>query len=376
MAKKAEPIKDDEKEISKNLMSALLNGYKETHFNFTNPDPFPVSSGSLKLDFYLKVKTGMTIRMGGPAEVGKTSQSMLFAKNFMESVPKSKTIYINAEAKFGEEIRKRTGLKFVESADEWEYGSVFVLHTNVFDTICDVLVAMLKTMHAQGEHLCIIIDSVDMLTFKSTLEKSVTDGKKPAGVNYITKEMFRRISHLIKSYNALLIMITQYSAVFNIDPYAKEAPQLMEGNNTHALNHQCTYALYYRPRGRKDYILEDDEAQPDVTKNKILGVNAKIDIKKSATDESNYTLEIPIKKGRVGNCIWTEKEIFDALLYWGFLKKKGAWIDISEDFNKMAKEDKIDLKLKHQGLGQFSEYFEQNKTIAEWVATKIKTVHD
>jgi hypothetical protein len=38
----------------------------------------------------------------------------------------------------------------------------------------------------------------------------------------------------------------------------------------------------------------------------------------------------------------------------------------------MATEDKIDLKVKHQGIGQFSDYFEQNPEITKWIVNKLK----
>lgn len=378
MAKKIEPAIEpaieDTSSISKNLLGSLLQGYKDSHHNFNIQPQVVIPSGSLKLDFLAQIKTGTTIRMGGPAEVGKTSQSLLYAQNFMNTMPKSKTIYVNAEAKFGSEIQARTGMKFTMDSDTWEYGSVFIFQTNVFDTICNTLKSILTTMHEQGEHLCIIIDSVDMLKLKDSADKKIGEGKKPAGVNWLTKEMFRQLGQEIQAFNSLLIMITQYADTFKLDPYAPETPHLMGGNNTHALNHQASYAFYYRPRAKSHYILEHEGEKPDLVKNKILGVNAMIDIKKSATDETGVTIEVPIKKGKVGNCIWTEKEIFDALIYWGLVTREKAKIEISKVVDDMAKEDKIELKLKHIGLAQFSEYFETNPDKMEWIIKKIKSV--
>jgi hypothetical protein len=292
-------------------------------------------------------------------------------------------------------------MKFVRTAAEWTYGTVFILDSNCFDTICDFLEALFKTMNQAGEHLCVIIDSVDMLTLKSYMDKKIGEGRKPAGVNYITKEMFRRLSHFIVHFNGLMIMITQYSATFKIDQYEKTPPNLMEGNQTHALNHQASYALYYQPRYDGSYIKEDDDEKPDPVKNKILGVNAKIKISKSTSDETGYTIEVPIKKGRIGNAVWTEKELFDALLLLGLCSKKGAWIDLAEpvlgwieeankpiieenkvisEFNKSKKDTKdmkpliplLEIKPKHQGMGQFSDYFEENQKVLKIIVDKLK----
>ncbi len=276
-------------EVSKNLLGSLLGGYRESHYNGIKKKSYDISSGSLLLDEHVKLKSGQIIRMGGPQETGKTSQSLLFLQNYLNTVPKSKGMYINAEAKFGEEIRKRSGMKFTENNDEWDYGSVFVFHTNIFDAICDTLNSLFKQMYESEEHLGVILDSIDCLMLAQSLKKEMTDGKKPAGVNYLTKEFFRRLGHPISSYNGLLMMITQYSSTFQIEAYSKTPPSMMEGNQTNALNHQASYGLYYRPRYQGDYILENQEEKPDPTKNKILGVKAKIEIKKSLTESTGYS---------------------------------------------------------------------------------------
>lgn len=408
MAKKQESLVEAKQTASNNASNALLaqqlKDTKDTHFNHHNTKPVIVSSGSLKLDNYLKVKTGGVLRMGGPAEVGKTSQSLLFVQNFMMTLPKSKAMYINAEAKFGEEIQARTGMKFTRNPDEWDYGTVFIFDTNCFDTICDVLVQQYKQIYEAGGHLAVIVDSVDMLRLKSSFDAKVSDGKKPAGVNYLTKELFRHLCHPITAYNGLLIMITQYSATFTMDKYEKEAPNLMEGNQTHALNHQASYALYYRPRTKGNYILEDDSSPADPIKNKILGVNVRIDVRKSASDSSGYMMEIPIKKDKIGNCIWVEKELFDALFLLNLVTKKGSWMTLSEiitkwieDYNapiieenqkiqelnsKVKKEEDkkpllplMEYKASHQGLNNFSTYFEENPRTLAFLLEKIRTLY-
>lgn len=406
MAKNLQPQQPSQAELedsSKNLLAAQLAETKDTHFNAFNTKPIVVKSGSLKLDNYLKVKTGGVIRMGGPAEVGKTSQALLFAANFMKAIPKSKVMYINAEAKFPDEMQERSGLKYTRLPEEWDWNTVFIFDTNCFDTICDVLVGQYKQIHEAGGSLCTIIDSVDMLRLKSSFGAKVSDGKKPAGVNFLTKELFRHLCHPITAYNGLMIMITQYSATFKLDQYEKEAPNLMDGNQTHALNHQAAYALYYRPRTKSMFIIDNEDGPPDPVKNPILGFKCRIDVRKSATDETGYMIEIPIKKGKVGNCIWVEKELFDALFLLGLATKKGAWIELDkivgdwlEEVNGpireantlIEKENKgkkpedqkplaplYELKMKHQGISQFTQWFEDNPRTTAWLTEKISLLH-
>ena len=378
MAKKTEE-KEDIKinpEVSKNLLGALLNGNKDKHFNFDKVPPTIIPSGSLIIDSCVTVKTGTTIRMGGPAEVGKTSQALLFADNYMKTMPKSKAIYVNAESKLSEELLGRTGMKFVYTNDEWDYGTVFVYETNVFDAVCNTLAPILKTAYEQGEHVAIIIDSVDMLTLASSQTNPIGEGKRPAGVNYLTKEMFRIIAPQIRAYNALLIMITQYSAVFSLDPYAKKVPQMMEGNNTHALNHQSSCALYYRPRTKSNYIMEnpDPKKAPDLKDNKILGLYATIDVRKSATDNTGYTIEVPIIKGRIGSAIWVEKEVADLVLAYELALSKVAWITFDANIIKEAAKSGVEIKEKINGINQLYEYLSDNKAVLNWLKGKVESI--
>lgn len=373
--KDKEDKQPDTNEATKNLLGALLKGYSDTHFNFVKRQETRIPSGSLILDSHIQVKSGQILRMGGPAEVGKTSQSLLFANNYMKAVPKSKTIYVNAEAKFGREIQDRMGYKFTMNHEEWDYNTIFIYQTNDFNTICDTLKPLLLNMAEKGERLCIIIDSVDMLKLQDTKDKEIGKNKRPAGVNWLTKEMLRQLGQQIQAYDALLIMITQYAATFTADQYAAADPHMMGGNNTHALNHECTYALYYRQRGYKDYITEKGEdTAPDPEKNKILGVYAKVDIKKSATNETGYTLKIPIKKAKIGNSIWVEKELVDVMLTLGLIQKNSSWFNFAPNIMADAKTAKIEVKEKFQGLNTIYDYLEANAPITQWLFDKIINV--
>lgn len=371
MAKQTK-LKEEQESTSSNLLNSLLKGYSDTHFNFIDTKPVRISSGSLLLDSQVAVKTGTIVRLGGSAEVGKTSQALLFAQNYMDTMPKSKTVYVNAESKFSEEMKIRSGMKFTEDPNTWDFGSVFVLKSNVFDTICDTLYGLYKNMYEAGEHLCFVLDSVDMLVLKSSLDKGMTEGKKPAGINYLTKELFRRICPLIENYQGLGLIITQYSATFQLDPYSKTPPQMMEGNQTNALNHQASYAFYYRQRFAGDYILEKEKEKPDPEKNKILGVYAKVDIRKSATDNTGFTIAVPIKKGKVGNCVWREKECVDLMLTFGLVEKSGAWLSFHQSIIEEAQKQGVELKEKIQGLDNLYDYLEINKPIFEFFFNKVK----
>lgn len=378
MAKKIEETVD-KGQLSKTALSNFMKDKEiaKTHYNFVEVKHELVPSGSLILDMHLKLKSGTSVRMGGPAGTGKTSSSMGYANNYMQVFPKSKTIYFDAESKLNEDVQAKMGYRFVNNADDWDCGTILVFKSNCFDTICSTLKLAYQSCHEAGEQLCAIIDSVDMLMLKSNMDKELTEGRKPAGVNFLTKELFRQLSGMNMNYNGLMIFVTQYSATFTMDKYEKEAPNLMDGNQTHALNHQITYALYYQPRYKSHYILEKPKEKPDKVENKILGVYAKIDIRKSTTENTGYTIEVPIKFEENHARVWTEKEIFDVLVLMGLMKVSGAWIDLDPVVIGWGKEANLEIKPKHQGENQMSSYFglPENKPILDLLVSKIKLLY-
>ena len=376
MAKKTqEEAVNNNSEVTKNVIDALLGGYKDTHYGHLKPKRIIIPSGSLKLDSFATVRSGTAIRNGGPPEAGKTSQAFLWAANYMTTLPKAKTVYVNAEAKLSEELQKNTGLKFVWKGEDWDYGTVLVLETNVCETVGDMLVSLLKTAYEQGEHICIIIDSVDMLVSVKDLDKKLTDNKSPAGVNKLTKELLRKIGHLVRGFDAFLIFITQYAATFNPDPYSKTAPSMMEGNNVHGINHSCSYGFYYLQKTSKSYILEDEDAPPDPVKNKILGIYARVKLSKTSTGNTGYTIEIPIKKGRIGNAVWVEKEVTDLTLSYQILNKVSkGWFGFDPHIIKEAKADGVELKEKINGIANVYEYLETDTAAFQWLKKKVETL--
>ena len=375
----ARPKKEEEADTSgsQNFLNSLLNGYSDDHYNRIESTPVAISSGSLILDSHIKVKSGSSIRICSETpESGKTSQSFLFASNFMQVMKKSKVIYIKAESRLSPEMMKRAGLKFVLNAEEWKDGTVFVFECNFFETIADTLKGLLKVCHENGEHLCIIIDSLDGLMLKRDSEKTFSSSERPvvAGVAYLTKLLFRHIGLAINKYNSLLILVSQYSSTIKLDPYAKGERKVVESSGGNSISFQSDYILNYLPRYNGDMILEKEKERPDPTSNRILGVFANIELKKSATDNSGYRLSIPIKKGRIGNAVWIEKEVADLILSWDLAKRAGAWISFSENVIKEAKDNNLELKEKVQGLNGLYEYLEANKPIANWFLEKFKSM--
>lgn len=374
---KATNKKEESEEISSNdILSGFLKENKGDHFNDVVPKNEIISSGSLIIDSLAKVRSGSVIRLCGKGnELGKTSQSFVFAQNFMDTMPKSKTLYVKAEGRLTPEMQTRSGHTFVNTPADWSYGTVFVLSSNIFETVAGLIETLLKSMHELGENLCIIIDSLDGLILKDDLQTKGIDGNmKVAGVPKLTKEMFRRLALPINHYDALMIMLSQYSAAISLDPYSKEPPRQVEASGGSSAGHQSDYVFLYGIRFGGDMILEKPDEKPDMQKNKVLGLYAGIEFKKSSTDVTGTRIKVPIKKGRIGSAIWVEKEVVDMLFMFDLIDRKASWLTPRESLTQELTEAGLETIPKLQGLPALYDYMENNKPVFEYLLTKFKKI--
>lgn len=369
---KAKKEESNEAEFnSKDFLGDILKDSKGDHYNDIISSNWPISFGSLQVDSHIVVRSGQVIRLAaaGP-EMGKSSQAVVFAENYMTTVPKSKTILIKAEGRCSPEFQKRTGAKYVVSADKWEYGTIFIWSVNYFETIASGLESLLKNMHEAGEHLCIIWDSLDGTILKADAQKNVWGGSespKVAGVPLLMKLLFKRFALPVSHYDALMIVITQYSAAIKLDPYSKDTPRQVEGSGGSSIGHQSDHVFFYHPRYNGDYILEKPDEKPDLVKNKVLGMYVTIEVKKGSSDITGTKFKVPVARKRIGCAIWAEKEVVDMALAYGHVIKKGAWLSFDENYVAQAKADGVEIKVQHQGLNNLFIYVEENKDVFNWM---------
>lgn len=348
---------------------------KGSIYNSIVPSNKLISSGSLLLDAAIKVKSGMVLRLvAKQAEAGKTSQSLAYAENYMKVMEKSKTIFVKAEGRLSPEMVRRTGMKFVHSVDEWEYGSVFVLSCNVFETVARVVLDTIKNGYENGEHICVIIDSMDGLILKADLEKGFDGNPKVAGVPLLTKLLFRQLALPVNHYDALLMVTGQYAAEIKLDPYVPNVPRQASSSGGSSIGHQSDYVLEFQPRYGGDLILEKDKEKPDLVNNKILGVWAKVAIRKSANDVTGVTVQYPVKKGVVGQAHWRSKEVADIMLAYQMLTKGGAWFSFDSEILQEAKSAGVELPEKIQGLNGVYSLIEDNEQIFNFFYQKVKQI--
>lgn len=376
MARLIKTLPPKEQRTSSDALKSLLSD-KELAADIYNkvvPDNKIISTGSLILDSVVKIRSGQVVRLvAKQAESGKTSSAFVLAENYMKTMEKSKTIFIKAEGRLSDEMKRRVGLTFVNSVEEWNYGTVFVLSCNVFETVAKIILDVIKTAYEAGEHICIILDSLDGLILKNDLEKGFEGNAKVAGVPLLTKLLFRHLALPIAHYDALLLVTGQYAAEIKLDPYAVNVPRQASSSGGSSIGHQSDYVFEFQPRYGGDLILENEKEKPSLT-NKPLGLWSTITIRKSANDMTGVTVKYPVKKGVIGCAVWRSYEIADLLVQYEMVTKSGSWLSIAPDLIEKAKQQEIQLKEKVQGMNQLFEYIEEDSAARKFFEEEIMKI--
>lgn len=370
MAKKSEP--QEQPDVSKTLLKSLVKSHEDSVLNSLEARRIKVSSGSLKLDTVASFATGIH-RFVGYTGAGKTSEGLLLIKNYLEVAPRSKGLYVKAEGRLSQNMQERSGIKFVFKAEEWDYGTVFVLETNTFETMVDVIEQLIRSSIESGDLYAIMVDSMDGLVLKGDMLKSIEEGVKVAGPQLLTKIFLKKMSPLINKLGHFCILTSQVSAAIKLDPYSKEAPRIAGGAGGNALAHYPDYILEFENKFNSDYILQNPKEKADSQKNPILGHWVSIIIRKSDQETDGTKIKYPVRRGRTGgNSIWVEYEIVDMLLMFDLIKKGGAWFTVDESLINELKENKLEIPEQFQGQAAIFEFLEQNQDVTKFLFKKFK----
>ena len=293
-------------------------------------------------------------------------------RNFFLTVPNGRGLYVKAEGRLSPEIQKRSGIKFVFDTDQWKDGTGFVLETNTYDLVVNIMRQLVFAEDKKTRYF-FLLDSMDGLILKSDLEKEITDKDKVAGAPALTKKFLQRCSSAMNKFGHICIMIGQVAAKIEIDPYAQKEVRQITATGGNAALHFANWIIQFEHRNQSDLILERPNERPDPIKNKIIGHWCKIILKKTPNEKSNVMIKYPICYGRTGGTsVWRELEIIDIMLIYGLMVKKGAWINISEELVKEAAQNKIELKEQYNGVTAFRVYLEENTDLTEWLFNKLK----
>jgi RecA/RadA recombinase len=352
----------------KSILSSHLKDNKDSHYNFEDEKIFHISTGSLLLDSELSgsLEVPAIVRFTGVSGGGKTSAALLIMNNFLKTVPNSKGFLVKAEGRLNSNVKRVSGVEFVHDPEEWDNGKCFVLRSNVYENIATLILELIKN-NPENTRYYFLIDSMDALISKNDLSKGFDDSAKVAAGAVLTSNFLRRIMLPLSTFGHICGLISQVRSNVQINPYAKGDPKLTNSSGGNALQHYADWIFEFQPRYKSDQIVEDG---------KIIGHWAKILLRKTTNEKDGVEVTYPIKHGRSdGKSIWTEYEIADMLIQWGFAKKSGAWIAFDSGLIKEIKEDvKKDFPEKIQGMDQLRTFLETNSEICTYLFNKFKTI--
>ena len=367
----------EEKKITSNeVLSSFLKQNAEDHYNFEETIDYKVSSGSLQLDLQLGGGFGPGLhRFVGINEGGKTSEALEVMKNFLLSVPNSKGFYIKAEGRLSPEMQKRSGVKFVFSAEDWVAGTCFVFESNIYETVVDAM-RQLVSKNEEKTKFCFLLDAVDGLIAKNDMDKSFEESSKVAGGAVIAATFMKKLSIALAKRGHMAIFISQVRADIKLDPYSKAPIRQTSATGGNALLHFANWILEFEPRFKGDLILKNPSDKTiDLEKNPPVGHWAKVTVKKSPNEKTNLTIPYPIRYGRSGGkSIWIEKEIVDLLLAWELINKSGAWFSPSEDFVQLLAENGLAIEAKMHGEASLFEAVEKNEDLLKFLVNYFRTL--
>jgi RecA/RadA recombinase len=302
-----------------------------------------------------------------------TSESLEVMKNFCNNLTNAKGFYIKAEGRLSPEMRERSGVRFVFSAEEWVAGTCFVFESNIYETVVDVMRELVAKNEEKTKY-CFLLDSVDGLITKGDLGKSFEDSNKVAGGAVIAANFMKRLSIALTKRGHMAIFISQVRADIKLDPYSKAPIRQTSATGGNALLHFANYIVEFEPRYKGDLILQDPSNKTiDLKKNPIIGHFAKATIKKSPNEKTNMTITYPIRYGRKnGTSVWVQKEIVDLLYAWEFIEKKGAWITIVDEFKELLDENNLEFPEKTHGDANLFKFIEDNEKVCSFLIAYFK----
>jgi len=350
----------------KSILSSHLKDNKDSHYNFEDEQIFNVSTGSILLDSELggSLEVPAIVRFTGVSGGGKTSSALLIMNNFLKTIPNAKGLLVKAEGRLNSNVKRISGVDFVDKPEDWDNGKCFVLRSNVYENIATLILELIQN-NPENTRYYFLVDSMDALISKNDLSKGFDDSAKVAAGAVLTSNFLRRIMLPLSTFGHICGLISQVRSNVQINPYAKGDPKLTNSSGGNALQHYADWIFEFQPRYKSDQIIEDG---------KIIGHWSKILLRKTTNEKDGTEVTYPIRHGRSdGKSVWLEYEIADMLIQWGFAKKSGAWIAFDKALiDEIKKETDQDLPEKIQGMEQLRTFLEENIKICEYLFNKFK----
>lgn len=377
MAPKNKKEGEETTKNSNSILTSILKEHKSEHFNYHERCDWKISSGSLLLDAALGNGIGPSLcRITGYNNEGKTPQALEICRNFLNTVPNSKVLWVIAEGRgLSEENIKRCGLKLVYAPSEWEIGSIFVLESNIYELFIKTVKELVLNNEEKIKY-CFVVDSLDGMQLRDDSLKDITENNRVCGVPAMSKKLLQSLSLGMFKFGHLMLLLSQVTSEIKIDKYEKTVSRGGNFSGGNALNHGANIILFYQNSYNSDYIMDNPNGKLNDGKSKPIGKQCKVIIEKSLLESTRKTQVVyPIKFGRKPSGIWREDEIAQMLLAWSLVDKAGAgWMTFTPEILVELKALDPDIPEKIQGLDNLRDYLESNQKVSDYLFDKFKKI--
>lgn len=356
---------------SKDVIGSILKANKQDHYNFEDTVYYKVPSSSMLLNMELGggIVPGC-IRLTGSSSGGKTSCALDFLANFLSKASENdlrRGVYFKCEGRLSEEMKLRSGIKFVFNQDEWENGTTLVIESNIFEFVFDAIRGLFMDNEEKNKYF-FVVDSVDMMVKRVDLQKTLEDAQTVAGGALLTSVFLKKISAAFAKRGHIIAFISQVRETVAINPYAKTPPKQGGASGGHALEHAQDVVLEFIPRFMDDIIREN----PADKNSKPIGHYAKCKIIKSNNESYLREVRYPICYGRKnGTSVWREKEVVDMLLTFDLVQKAGAWTRFEDNLFKELTTAGFEVPDKFQGAAALDSYLQSNSKVVDYLVNKV-----
>lgn len=357
----------------KDVMGTFLKQNKDYHYNFEETFNYKVPSSSMMMN--MKLGGGINpgcVRFAGTTLGGKSSCALDFLNNFLkDELDKNRRgVYFKCEGRLSNEMKLRSGIKFVNSSDEWEEGTCLIVECNIYETVFDTIRELIMNNESKCKFF-FILDSVDMMIKKIDFVRALEDAQSVAGGALLTSVFLKKVSVALAKRGHIAVFISQVRETVNINPYAKTPPKQAGASGGHALEHAQDVVLEFLPRYSDDIIRET----PTDKNSKPIGHYAKCKIVKSNNESYGQEIRYPIAYGRTnGTSVWREKEILDVLMSFDMVKRAGAWYRIDESLIKELTEQNIEVADKYQGIDAVDKYLQSTPAAVDYLVKKMTSM--
>ena len=299
-------------------------------------------------------------RFAGPSESGKTSCAMSIARNFQKEFwDNGMVIFVRAEGRLTQDMIDRSGIDTDPS--RW-----FIYDSNVYESVFE-LIKKLISQNEENKRYCFIIDSIDALCRKADLEKDFGQSDQVAGGALLSSTFLKKMALPIVKMSHMIMFTSQVRS--KVDATGRGGGSSKPQNSGgHAWRHYANFVLEFQERYMDDIMYENSSAKKLSDKGRPLGHDCKIIFRKSVNEKTGVSMSYPILYGRTaGKSVWVEREIFELMEAWGFLKKAGSWLEFDDEIKKEINDENLEFPEKLQGKDNFCKELEKNSDVTNFL---------